>query len=252
MRFFKFTILCLIILISNLCFAQVNIETMRNEKKDTLSGFIQGSLNIQKSNVNILEANASVRLDYHIRKYREKILFLGSYGLGQQDNKDFKNEMFAHLRLNAYPIDKKSPLSGEAFYQIQKDDFELLQIRQLFGCGGRIESSKSKPLRLAFGLGMMADHEKIRSVDHNVVVRSTNYLSLLHKTEKINTFAVIYLQPRIVKPSDFRVLSEITNEIKITKVLSFNFTLSYRYDSDTPDGVIKNELKSNGSLKYSF
>ena len=39
---------------------------------------------------------------------------------------------------------------------------------------------------------------------------------------------------------------------KITKVLSFNFTLSYRYDSDTPEGVIKNELKSNGSLKYNF
>ena len=252
MQFLKFITFYTIILVSNLCFAQVNIESMRNEKDDTLSGFVQGGLNFQKSNIDILEANASVRLDYHIRKYREKILFLGSYGLGQQDGKDFKNEMFTHLRLNAYPVDKKSALSGEAFYQIQKDDFELLQIRQLFGCGGRIESNKSKPLRLAFGLGMMADHEKIKNVDHNVVVRSTNYLSLLHKTEKINTFAVIYLQPRIVKPSDFRILSEITNEIKITKVLSFNFTLSYRYDSDTPDGVIKNELKSNGSLKYNF
>ena len=252
MQFLKFLALCLIILISCKSFAQVNIESMRNEKDDSFSGFLQGGLNFQKSNIDILEANASVRLDYHIRKYKEKILFLGSYGLGQQDGKDFKNEMFVHLRLNAYPIDKNSPLSGEAFYQIQKDDFELLQIRQLFGCGGRIESNKNKPLRLAFGLGMMADHEKIKGVEHNVVIRSTNYLSLLHKTDKFNTFAVIYLQPRIVHPSDFRVLTEITNEIKITKVLSFNFTLSYRYDSDTPEGVIKNELKSNGSLKYNF
>ena len=252
MQFLKILTLCLIILFSFESFAQVNIESMRNEKDDAFSGFLQGGLNFQKSNIDILEANASVRLDYHIRKYREKILFLGSYGLGQQDGKDFKNEMFTHLRLNAYPIDKKSPLSGEAFYQIQKDDFELLQIRQLFGCGGRIESSKNKSLRLAFGLGMMADHEKIKGVEHNVVIRSTNYLSLLHKTDKFNTFAVIYLQPRIVQPSDFRVLTEVTNEIKITKVLSFNFTLSYRYDSDTPEGVIKNELKSNGSLKYNF
>jgi len=217
MQFFKFIILCLIILISNLCFSQVNIESMRNEKKDTLSGFIQGGLNFQKSNVDILEVNTSVRLDYHIRKYKEKILFLGKYGLGQQNGKDFKNEIFTHLRLNVYPISKKSPLSGEAFYQIQKDDFELLQIRQLFGCGGRIESDKTKNFRFAFGLGMMADHEKIKSLDHNV-----------------------------------RVLSEITNEIKITKVLSFNFTLSYKYDSDTPQGVIENELKSNSSLKYNF
>lgn len=252
MQFFKFITLCLIILISNLCFAQVNIESMRNEKKDTLSGFIQGGLNFQKSNIDILEANASVRLDYHIRKYREKIFFLGKYGLGQQDGKNFKNEVFTHLRLNVYPIDKKSPLSGETFYQIQKDDFELLQIRQLFGCGGRIESDNSKKFRFAFGLGMMADHEKIKSLDHNVVIRSTNYLSLLHKTKRFNTFVVVYLQPRIIKPSDFRVLSEITNEIKITKVLSFNFTLSYKYDSDTPQGVIENELKSNSSLKYNF
>ena len=91
----------------------------------------------------------------------------------------------------------------------------------------------------------------------NIVITGTDIIKfqkdgLMHKTEKFNTFAVIYLQPRIVKPSDFRILSEITNEIKITKVLSFNFTLSYRYDSDTPDGVIKNELKSNGSLKYNF
>ena len=252
MQFFKTILFCLIMLLSFESFAQVNIESMRNEKEDAFSGFLQGGLNFQKSNIDILEANAAVRLDYHIRKYREKILFLGSYGLGQQEGKDFKNEMFAHLRLNVYPINKKSALSGEAFYQIQKDDFELLQIRQLFGCGGRIESDKSKPLRLAFGLGMMADHEKIKDIDHNVVIRSTNYLSLLHKTNKINTFAVIYLQPRIVKPEDFRILSEITNEIKITKVLSFNFTFSYRYDSDTPEGVIKNELKSNGSLKYEF
>ncbi len=252
MQFLNILNLCLIILFSFESFAQVNIESMRNEKDDVLSGFLQGGLNFQKSNIDILEANASVRLDYHIRKYKEKILFLGSYGLGRQDGKDFKNEMFAHLRLNAYPISKKSALSGEAFYQIQKDDFELLQIRQLFGCGGRIESSKNKSLRLAFGLGMMADHEKIKGVEHNVVIRSTNYLSLLHKTDKFNTFAVVYLQPRIVQPSDFRVLTEITNEIKITKVLSFNFTLSYRYDSDTPEGVIKNELKSNGSLKYNF
>ncbi len=160
MQFLKIITFYIIILVSNLCFAQVNIESMRNEKNDILTGFVQGGLNFQKSNIDILEANAAVRLDYHIRKYREKILFLGSYGLGQQEGKDFKNEIFAHLRLNAYPIDSKSALSGEAFYQIQKDDFELLQIRQLFGCGGRIESSKSKPLRLAFGLGMMADHEK--------------------------------------------------------------------------------------------
>ena len=252
MQFLKILTLCLIILFSFESFAQVNIESMRNEKDDVFSGFLQGGLNFQKSNIDILEANASIRLDYHIRKYKEKILFLGSYGLGQQDEKDFKNEMFTHLRLNAYPIDKNSPLSGEAFYQIQKDDFELLQIRQLFGCGGRIESSKKKSLRLAFGLGMMADHEKIKNIEHNVVIRSTNYLSLLHKTDKFNTFVVIYLQPRIIKPSDFRILSEITNEIKLTKVLSFNFTLSYRYDSDTPEGVIKNELKSNGSLKYNF
>ena len=92
-----------------------------------------------------------------------------------------------------------------------------MQIRQLFGCGGRIESDKSKNFRFAFGLGMMADHEKIKSVNHNVVIRSTNYLSLLQKTSRINTFIVIYLQPRITKPSDFRVLSEITNEIKNNK-----------------------------------
>ena len=252
MQFLKILVLCLIILFSFESLAQVNIESMRNEKKDALSGFLQGGLNFQKSNVDILEANAAVRLDYHIRKYKEKVMFLGSYGLGQQNGKDFKNEMFAHLRLNAYSIDESSGFSGEVFYQIQKDDFELLQIRQLLGCGGRIESSKSKPLRIAFSLGMMADHEKIKRIKHNVIVRSTNYLSLLHKTEKFNTFAVIYLQPRIIKPSDVRVLTEITNEIKITNVLSFNFTLSYRYDSDTPEGVIKNELKSNGSLKYNF
>ena len=57
------------------CFSQVNIESMRNEKQKALSGFLQGGLNYQKSNVNIFEANASIRLDYHIRKYKEKILF---------------------------------------------------------------------------------------------------------------------------------------------------------------------------------
>ena len=248
----KFILFLLFLMQINICFSQVNIESMRNEKKDDFSGFVIGSLNFQKSNVDILEINASARIDYHIRKYREKILFLGKYGMGQQDDKDFKNEIFTHLRLNAYPISKKEPYSGEVFYQIQKDDFELLQIRQLFGCGARFETNKERKFRLAFSFGMMADHEKIKSVDHNVVIRSTNYFSLMHKTDKFNTFAVIYLQPRIVKPSDFRILSEVVNEIKITKILSFNFTFTYRYDSDTPEGVIKNELKSAGSLKYNF
>ena len=249
---FKINMFLFVILFSNLAFSQVNIESMRNEKEDTFSGFIQGGLNFQKSNINIFEANASVRLDYHIRKFKEKILFLGSYNIGKQSNKYFKNELFTHLRLNVYPISKKEPYSGEAFYQAQKDNFELLQIRQLFGCGARFETSRKKPFRLAFGFGMMADHEKIINVAHNVVVRSTNYFSLMYKTQKINTFGVIYLQPRIVKSSDFRVLSEVTNEIKINKIVSFNITFNYRYDSDTPEGVIKNELKSMGSLKYDF
>ena len=251
MQILKNIVFCAITLVSCTSLAQVNIESMRNEKDSTISGFVQGGANFQKSNIDILEVNASLRLDYHIRKYREKILFLGSYGLGQQSNKNFKNELFSHIRLSAYPH-RESGFVGEGFYQIQKDDFELLQIRQLFGCGIRIESSKKHKTRLAFGLGMMADHEKIKNIDHNVVVRSTNYLSLLYKTDKFNTFVVAYLQPRIVKPSDFRILSEITNEIKITKVLSFNLTMSYRYDSDTPESVIKNEFKSNGSLKYNF
>ena len=248
----KFNLFLFFLMQINICFSQVNIESMRNEKKDDFSGFLVGSLNFQKSNVDILEINASARIDYHIRKHREKILFLGKYGIGQQDGKDFKNEIFTHLRLNAYPISKKEPFSGEVFYQIQKDDFELLQIRQLFGCGARFESDKNKKFRLAFSFGMMADHEKIKSLNHNVVIRSTNYFILMHKTDKFNTFAVVYLQPRIVKPSDFRVLSEIVNEIKINKILSFNFTFTYRYDSDTPEGVIKNEIKTTGSLKYDF
>ena len=66
MQFLKFIIFCTIILVSNLCFSQVNIESMRNEKDSTLSGFVQGGANFQKSNIDILEVNASLRLDYHL------------------------------------------------------------------------------------------------------------------------------------------------------------------------------------------
>jgi len=252
MQFLKFLILCMFLLIPSFCLSQVNIESMRNDKKDKLSGFIQGGANFQKSNVDILEINSEIRLDYHIRQFKEKILFLGKYSLGSQNDKDFKNEVFSHIRLNAYPFDDTG-IGAESFYQIQKDDFELLQIRQLLGGGLRLETDKKKETIFAFGLGLMADYEKIKNVQkNNFVMRSTNYISVIHKNKNINTFLVAYLQPRVIKPSDFRILSEITNEIKITKVLSFNLTVSYRYDSDTPESVVKNELKSNGSLKYSF
>ena len=74
MQFLKIILFCLIILLSIESFAQVNIESMRNEKDEVFSGFLQGGLNFQKSNVDILEANASVRLDYHIRKFKSKLL----------------------------------------------------------------------------------------------------------------------------------------------------------------------------------
>lgn len=252
MQFLKILAFCLITLISNLCFSQVNIESMRNEKESTLSGFLQGGLNYQKSNVDIIEINTSARIDYRLQNSNNKVFLLGSYNLGRQNNKDFKNELFSHLRFNFYPFGEQS-VGLETFYQIQKDDFELLQIRQLLGTGFRIESNSSKSIKIAFGLGVMLDHEKIKNKrNQNIDIRSTNYLSFLHKTDNFNTFLVVYLQPVIYKPSDFRVLTEANSEIKITKVLSFNFTLSYRYDSETPESVVKNELKSVGSLKYDF
>lgn len=214
----------------------VNIESDRGGDKQGLHGSSEFGLSIQSGNVKVLQTTAKLRLDYirNIHHY----LFIGSISYGEENGEEFRNEMYTHLRWTAMWWNN---LGVELFVQTQRDDFRLLQLRQLTGAGFRATFFDDV---VAIGSGAMSDFEKIQSIENeNSDFRSSSYIRLGREwKDRVKGQLIVYYQPLFLDVSDYRILSVGSVEFKIDKVFSMINEFNYSYDTNPPEGVIKDDL----------
>lgn len=234
--------------------AQVNTEKLRAFDVDGLALTLGGDVAFESGNADLFEVGAAARLD--AQQGRHYAFLTGSIRYGEQDGSRFKDRAFAHLRYNVRLL---SWLVGEAFTQIERDGFKLLQRRFLIGGGARLRYVDAERLKLFQGTGLMFEDERldVSQVDahpaHVSTARWSNYVNLrLRLTDKTYAINTVYVQPRLDTFSDVRVLDEASLAIALTDHLTLTTTFSLAYDSRPPDDVEDLDLALRNGVQVTF
>tara|TARA_B100001287_G_C22568554_1_gene475075 strand:- start:255 stop:986 length:732 start_codon:yes stop_codon:yes gene_type:complete len=240
-------LLIFILLMPMIGFAQVvNIESDRGGDKQGLHGSSELGLSLQKGNVKVFQYQAGLRLDYISGIHHN--LLIGSVSYGEEEGKPFNNTVYSHLRWTAMWLNH---VGTEIFTQNQKDEFRLLQIRQLTGFGIRFTAFED---HLAIGLGGMSDYEQIEGLkDGNLDARGTSYIRLGKQwKDGVKGQLIAYYQPLFTNPSDYRVLGTGSLEFKVDKVFSVLNEFNYSYDTRPPEEVVKEDLQLRVKFKVKW
>ena len=249
----KKLLVMIILLISNVCFSQVNIETIRNKNKDkSIWGEVKGGLELQRGNVDITAFDADVLV--HLKKEKHHTFLQTKASQGRQSGSKFKNNSFAHVR---WTWMYWKYLGLELFTQIQQDEFKALNIRQLNGFGLRSEIFQLKNLSLSIGTGVMSDHEVLSNNTQSTVFRSTSYITSAKSFDESNKNLIlltIYYQPLFNNHKDYRINLEAN--VRTILISSWNISIdnsiNFMYDTKPPEGVLTNDLVIKTKLVYTW
>ena len=234
--------------------AQVNIERIRKLSAQGFSGSVSGDVEYKSGNAELFEVGGTGRIDYQAGQ--TLVFLVGSVRYGERRDQTFKNSAFGHLRLTQT---LRPGLAVEAFTQAERDGFTLLQLRFLGGGGLRVPYVRRDDVGLIQGSGLMVEHENLQRdrVDvHPAVlttVRWTNYLNLrLQLSEAVAFNTTVYVQPRLDRFEDVRVLNDATLAVRLNDRLALTTSFNLRYDSRPPDDIASTDTALRQGLQLSF
>ena len=240
-------------------YAQVNVESVRpQEAEEGFNAKVDGSLTLIRGNVSLTQLGAGTVIHY---RSGEHFTFLkGLINYGEKSDETFLSQSFSHFRWTWMP---QNYLGLESFAQVQSDRFRRLTYRQLYGGGTRLTVMSQSDHQLSLGLGAMFELERSseratvgdRMIDIKLTeknIRATSYLTSHHRFQaatELNLNATVYYQPRFDKLDDYRVLADLSLDIKLSEHFSLVETLNLLYDSEPPPGVVNYDLKTITSLR---
>ena len=185
------------------------------------------------------------------------VFLTSNYSFTRLNDNRFVNNALSHLRF----IRRHSPrLSYELFGQHQFNEFIRLEQRLLVGGGGRFLVLQAPQTEIFLGTGYMLERETLdlprepreaRRSEHH---RSTNYLTVRYnsKDERLRLVKTVYVQTRVDRLEDYRLLSETSFEIQLFGRLALAINLNVTHDSEPPTGVKETDVVLSNSLRYSF
>jgi hypothetical protein len=162
---------------------------------------------------------------------------------------------FAHLRHN---FELNPDAWWEEYGQLESDRFRRVQLRELVGTGPRLRIAHGALVELYFGTSYMLEHTALDSADQNAEGQGTferwsSYVAATFKPQdRILISTVSYIQPRIDRFADYKVLSVSGADFKITNLLHSRLDVTARYESMAPSDVRHADLELKSSLEVVF
>jgi len=162
---------------------------------------------------------------------------------------------FAHLRHN---LEINPNLWWEEYAQLESDRFRRVQLREVVGVGPRIRALHYQTFQLFFGSSYMVEATQLDSIDENpegegTFERWSNYVAAtLNPDDRIVISTVNYVQPRIDRFSDYKILSVSGVDFKVTNHLHSRMDATARYESRAPSDVRHVDLELKSSLELVF
>ena len=248
-------LLCIVVLAEG----QINVfnaETMKQIKQQ--SGFYNSiglSFSRHTGNVDLLTTRMRIRADYLTTEYHT--FLIGNLQYRKKDANTFDSRGTIHIR----GIRKfNSLLMIEGFLQKQYSESILLKDRNLAGGGFRfspLRSNEKWQIDLYVGIGAMwenelIDNKKLGEIETSIL-RSTNYATLIWRIDdRFSTATTGYFQMRPNNTNDFRLLVESGFGVRLSKRISLNVELNFRFDNAPPSEIEKHDLEIANSLMLSL
>lgn len=235
--------------------AQVNAESLRVAlRKNPTFLWLDGALVTRTGNSQSMTLAASAFGGIT----RPPHLFFGraaaDYATTSQDALVVARSL-AHVRYN---YETTPFLFLELLAQVQHDHFRRLAVRDLYGTGLRFNFLRTDDFELFSGTTIILEQQVISRTDlypgrSDLWARSSDYAGF---NAAVASFAqlnsVTYVQPRLDRPRDFRVLHETIVTFAITKRLAAKISFNVTYDREPVAGVLPADVELKNSLAVKF
>ncbi len=232
------SIFFLIFFISILGKAQiVNVENSRKSAKKPFEASLNFEFNLKDIGDNILDLKTNADLQY--AKGKSRFIFLNYLGYMKYNNADVQNLGYQHIRHN-YTFRDSGSVTAEFFVQHQYNEIKLFRKRIIEGIGPRFRIYNRQKLKWYSAPLIMNEYEQLLDSASTRVktVRLDAYTSLyIDFNEFFGLKHITYFQPDISNFDDFRLSSETTLRLKMTKKAAFDIGYSADYDSEPPPTV---------------
>lgn len=233
----------------------VNVQPiLGSSDEEGFQGEIGGSVDYKTGNVELLIAKGSLLATYRAGDHRIISSSLGEVGL--KDDSEFLERVFTHLR---WQWSVNHWLTWETYGQVASDEYKSLELRALAGTGARVELVTGPAVSAAVGLAYMFEHERtVPNAGLDGVV-SDSHRASLYVTGKFAVSPLLalmnttYYQPRVdALLDDYRISSETTLSVQLTKKLALSLGWSIGYDSEPPAGAESLDSATTAAIKLSL
>jgi hypothetical protein len=234
----------------------VNVQPLisADEEKQGFSFVLEGSADIRRGNTNLVALSGNAIAQYRARGHLAFVLARGDFGA--RDGAPFMNKDLEHAR---YRVRLAGPLAGEVFVQHDRDAFRRLSLRALAGLGLRLHMIQWDVLDASLGAAYLLEYERLAGGEEpdagatTLAHRLSTYVVLsTHVTDVLDLGVTMYVQPRLTRASDIRLLSETSLLAKAAKHFSLKLTLTSAFDSEPPASVVPLDTTLKGALQVSF
>ncbi|NQY99466.1 MAG: DUF481 domain-containing protein [Bdellovibrionales bacterium] len=214
--------------------AYLNIESLRQDSKPGLHGSTAVRTSGSSGNNDVIAG--SLTSQSIIKIGREEFIGIFNYRYGEASDVKNTNSGNIHIRYAKGPRDAN--LSLETFAQLEFDEFQNLNSRELVGLGLRAELVKVDLLTVYAGIGAFYENEDIRDSADQETMRGNSYLSVRsHLSEDLSFSAIVYYQPNTRDMTDYRLRTHLGLEFQLKAQLMFNVVYERHLDTLPPPTI---------------
>ncbi len=230
----------------------VNIEKKRKGNKDGFSGVVNLGFNIAEHNKHIVKFLNLVDLQY--KKAQHTWIFLNSINLMKVNSSELINHGFVHLRYN-YTFRKADFLTLETFTQYQYNTIKHIERRFLLGSGMRYRIVENEKVSFYLATLGMYEYEKRSNEAKEVLetARLASYASISWDIlDNVSLRHISYYQPSFKNFHNYRLSTETSVNVAITKMLSLKIAFALTNDSHPSEGVNRTFYNLKNALQFKF
>jgi Protein of unknown function, DUF481 len=250
-------VLMLALLTSREAAAQiVNVQALFDETTapQGLSGGAEVSLDWRTGSTDLLVARGVLTGQWRSENHTVLGVARGEYGFANEEL--IVSKFLEHLR---YRYRFTEWLSGETFVQHELDAFRRLRLRALVGAGPRFTLWSSESARLTVGVSAMLEYEQLRNDGEpdagarTTDVRVSSYvLGRVKVMENMSLVETLYVQPRVNRLSDLRLLNETLLVVEPNERFTLSTGIVITYDTAPPATVprLDTQLRTGLGVKF--
>lgn len=250
----------LLLLWSSLATAQiVNVQPLIG--KDRTPGWTvvaEGTLDFRSGNVNLLQASASAVVRFIRGRHTAFVMTRGEYGIRNFNTVEerFLARHFEHLR---YRVQVWKAFDHETFVQFDSDQFRRLSVRAVAGTGPRIKLVTTPQVDAAIAVLYMFEYQQIRTDDKpdagtkSYEHRASSYFIVQVKwSERLRLGEAVYVQPRLDRRNDLRLLSETELFFAYSRYVGFKLSVTLAFDSTPPANVQPFDAMVKSAVQFNY